>query len=66
MKLISIKDLPANERTRPLIVQLRRIIFDANVYIMLGMDDQYIYGKRCYEKAMKLVARIRQKELIYE
>lgn len=51
-KFISTQGLSGNRGT---IARLQRIVFDANVYIMLGYDEQYIYGERCYEEAIKLL-----------
>lgn len=62
MTLIKLTSLPTTERTRPLINEIKRIVFDANVFIMQGKKD-YPYGERCYKRAVKLLEKIKADEL---
>jgi len=57
-ELISLSGYKMTDETRPLLMEMRRYIWDANMYIALGKDDGYIHGKRCYEKLMKLMKRL--------
>ena len=55
VKMTDLIALPKlTQANRPFVTEMRRYIWDANMYIRLGYDDQYITGKRCYDKVMAL------------